>query len=56
MSQARLSIGAALEREESSRGCTSVTNTVYLVAQDSEFSHAQFSIPRLMSVTAKVRF
>jgi outer membrane receptor protein involved in Fe transport len=29
---------------------------VYLVAQESEFSARQYSIPRLVSVTAKVRF
>ena len=33
-----------------------IANNVYLIAQEGEFSPAQFSIPRLLSVTAKVRF
>jgi hypothetical protein len=33
-----------------------IGNNVYLIAQEGEFSPAQFSIPRLLSVTAKVRF
>jgi TonB dependent receptor/Carboxypeptidase regulatory-like domain len=33
-----------------------VTNRSYLIAQESEFSPRQFSIPRLLGVTAKVRF
>jgi TonB dependent receptor-like, beta-barrel/Carboxypeptidase regulatory-like domain len=33
-----------------------VTNNLYLVAQESEFSAGQYSIPRLVAVTAKVRF
>lgn len=31
-------------------------NNLYLVAQESEFTPGQYSIPRLVSVTAKVRF
>ena len=33
-----------------------IGNNVYLIAQEGEFSPAQFSIPRLLSVTAKLRF
>ena len=33
-----------------------ITNNVYVIAQEGEFSPAQYSIPRLLSVTAKVRF
>ncbi|RPH53399.1 MAG: hypothetical protein EHM89_20145 [Acidobacteria bacterium] len=33
-----------------------VANNVFLIARDSEFSPSQFSIPRLVSVTALVRF
>ena len=33
-----------------------IANNVYLIAQEGEFSPAQFSIPRLLSVTAKFRF
>lgn len=33
-----------------------VANRVYLIAQEGEFSPTQFSIPRLASITAKVRF
>jgi outer membrane receptor protein involved in Fe transport len=33
-----------------------VAGKVYLIAQESEFTPGQFSIPRLVSVTAKVRF
>jgi hypothetical protein len=33
-----------------------ITNSLYLVAQESEFAAGQYSIPRLVSVTAKVRF
>jgi hypothetical protein len=33
-----------------------VGNNLYLIAQESEFTPAQFSIPRLVSVTAKLRF
>ena len=32
-----------------------VGNNLYLVAQESEFTPGQYSIPRLLSVTAKVR-
>jgi len=33
-----------------------VTDNVYAIARESEFSPAQFSIPRLISATAKIRF
>jgi outer membrane receptor protein involved in Fe transport len=33
-----------------------VTDNLYLVAQESEFSPRQYSIPRLISATAKIRF
>jgi hypothetical protein len=33
-----------------------ITNNLYLVAQESEFAAGQYSIPRLFSVTARVRF
>ena len=33
-----------------------VTDNVYLIAQEGEFSPAQYSIPRLLSITAKWRF
>jgi hypothetical protein len=33
-----------------------ISDDVYLIAQEGEFSPAQYSIPRLISVTAKVRF
>ena len=33
-----------------------ITNNVYVIAQEGEFSPAQFSIPRLLSVTARLRF
>ena len=33
-----------------------IADNVYLIAQEGEFSPAQYSIPRLISVTAKVRF
>lgn len=33
-----------------------VTNGVYLIARESEFSPSQYSIPRLVSATVKVRF
>ena len=33
-----------------------ITNNLYLVAQESEFAAGQYSIPRLVSATAKVRF
>jgi hypothetical protein len=37
-------------------GIENITNNSYLVAQEGVFSPSQFAIPRLMSVTAKVRF
>jgi hypothetical protein len=33
-----------------------LTNNLYLVAQESEFTPGQYSIPRLFSATARVRF
>jgi hypothetical protein len=45
--QSRLSLQVAIEN---------VTNNSYLVAQEGVFSPSQFAIPRLLSVTAKVRF
>lgn len=33
-----------------------LTNNVYRIAQESEFAAGQFWIPRLFSVTARVRF
>jgi hypothetical protein len=33
-----------------------VSNNLYLVAQESEFAAGQYSIPRLVAVTAKARF
>lgn len=33
-----------------------VTNNVYRIAQENEFSPGQFAIPRLLSLTAKIRF
>jgi hypothetical protein len=33
-----------------------VTDNLYLIAQEGEFTPGQYSIPRLFSVTAKVRF
>jgi hypothetical protein len=33
-----------------------IANNQYLVAQESEFTPGQYSIPRLLSVTARVRF
>lgn len=33
-----------------------ITNNLYLIAQESEFTPGQFSVPRVVSVTARVRF
>jgi hypothetical protein len=33
-----------------------VSNNLYLVAQESEFTPGQYAIPRLVSATAKLRF
>jgi hypothetical protein len=33
-----------------------VANNLYLIAQESEFTPGQFSIPRLFSATVKLRF
>jgi outer membrane receptor for ferrienterochelin and colicins len=60
---ANLSFGVDLLRSNVARGRLSlrldvenVTNRVYLVAQEGEFSPAQYSVPRLVAVTVKVRF
>lgn len=60
---ANLSVGIDLLRTMNRRprltvqvDVENVGNNLYLVAQESEFSPAQYSIPRLVSVTAKVRF
>jgi TonB dependent receptor/Carboxypeptidase regulatory-like domain len=58
-----LSLGANLLRRANRRSrltlqvdVENVTNNVYLIAKEGEFSPTQFSIPRLVSVSAKVRF
>ena len=33
-----------------------ISDRVYRIAQEGEFAPAQFSIPRLISATAKIRF
>jgi outer membrane receptor for Fe3+-dicitrate len=43
----RLSLQLAIEN---------ITNNGYLIAREGVFSPAQFAIPRLVSVTARVRF
>lgn len=60
---ASLSLGIDLLRDPRQRSRLSLqldvenlTNNVYRVAQEDEFSHAQFSIPRLISATVKIRF
>jgi outer membrane receptor for ferrienterochelin and colicins len=60
---ANLSLGLDLLRDSRRRprltirlDAENITNNVYLVAQEGEFSPAQFSIPRLMMLTAQVRF
>src|SRR3989441_233734 len=60
---ANLSFGVDLLRRGRQRSRLSVqldieniADNVYLIAQEGEFSPAQYSIPRLISVTAKVRF
>jgi len=58
-----LSVGIDVFRNSSNRprltlrvDMENVGNNLYLIAQDSEFSPAQYSIPRLVSLTARVRF
>jgi hypothetical protein len=60
---ANISVGVDLLRSGKPRPRLSLqldienlTNNLYLVAQESEFAAGQYSIPRLVSVTAKVRF
>jgi hypothetical protein len=60
---ASLSLGLDLVRDRHRRArltirldAENLTNNVYLVAQQGEFSPAQYSIPRLIALTAKVRF
>jgi hypothetical protein len=60
---ANLSFGVDLLRDADRRSKLSlqldienITDNVYLIAQDGEFLPAQFSIPRLISATAKLRF
>jgi tRNA threonylcarbamoyladenosine modification (KEOPS) complex Pcc1 subunit len=33
-----------------------ITNKIFVIAQDSAFSPAQYSIPRLVALTARVQF
>ncbi len=60
---ANLSIGLDLLRGAGRRGRVSlqldaenITNQAYLIAQEGEFSPAQYSIPRLVSATVRFRF
>jgi outer membrane receptor protein involved in Fe transport len=60
---ANLSAGVDLWRDRTQRSRLSLqidiedlTDDSYLIAQEGEFSPRQFSIPRLMAVTAKFRF
>jgi len=60
---AGMSLGIDLRRDAGRRSRLSLrldvenlTNRVYVIAQDSAFSPAQFSIPRLVSITARVGF
>ena len=60
---ASLSLGVNLMRDARRRAkvalqfdVENVANNLYLIAQEGEFSPEQYSIPRLLSVTAKVRF
>ncbi len=60
---ANFSVGADLLRFSSRRGrlllqvaVENVTNRVYLIAQDGEFSPAQYSPPRLVAATVRLRF
>jgi hypothetical protein len=58
-----VSVGFDLFRRANNRSRLSVqvdaeniTNRSYLIAQESEFSPRQFSIPRLIGATARLRF
>ena len=60
---ANVSFGVDLARDRNQRSRLSlridvenVADNVYRVAQEGEFSPGQFSVPRLISLTAKVRF
>jgi outer membrane receptor protein involved in Fe transport len=60
---ASLSLGVDLFRRAGRRprltlqiDAENITNHVYLVAQESEFTPGQYSVPRLLGITAKVRF
>lgn len=60
---ASLSVGFDFLRDIRGRGRLSlqvdaenITNEVYLIAQEGEFSPAQFSIPRLVAATVRFRF
>jgi outer membrane receptor protein involved in Fe transport len=60
---ANLSAGVDLLRDSRRRGrltlqldAENVANRSYLIAQEGEFSPAQYAIPRLVSATLRVRF
>lgn len=60
---AAVSLGVNLLRDSQRRAkltlqfdVENIANNIYLIAQEGEFSPAQFSIPRLLSITAKLRF
>ena len=60
---AAVSVGVNLVRDSQRRAklalqfdVENMFDNIYLIAQEGEFSPAQFSIPRLLSVTAKLRF
>lgn len=60
---ANLAVGVDLLRDGRGRrrlllrlDAENITNNLYRVAQESGFAARQFSIPRLISATAKVRF
>jgi len=60
---ANISFGVDLLRKARQRSRLSfqvdienIADNVYLIAQEGEFSPAQYSIPRLIAVTGKVRF
>jgi hypothetical protein len=60
---ANLSFGVDLLRDGNARGKLSIqfdfeniTDNTYLIAQEGEFSPAQYYIPRLFSATARFRF
>ena len=60
---ANLSVGLNLLRDANRRSRLSLqvdvanlSNRVYLIAQEGEFSPTQYSVPRLISATVRVRF